>query len=190
MLIDRILFPITALGPGNRLAIWTIGCSKHCFNCANPELWKPDKRRDVDVAGLSRAIHESLQGRSVDGITITGGDPLEQIEDLLELLDSLRDISRDVIVYTGFLLDEVVKESPAHVMERLKKNVSVLIDGPYIDELNDNACVLRGSTNQRIIYFDESVIPAYEEYLSHGRQIQNVYYENKAISIGIHNKGC
>ena len=88
MLIDRILYPITALGPGKRLAIWTIGCSKHCFNCANPELWERDKRRDIDIAGLSKAIHDSLQGCCVDGITITGGDPLEQVDDLLDLLES------------------------------------------------------------------------------------------------------
>lgn len=38
MQIDRLLYPVHSLGPGNRLVIWVRGCKKRCFNCANPEL--------------------------------------------------------------------------------------------------------------------------------------------------------
>ena len=40
MYLDRILYPVTALGPGKRIAIWVSGCERHCNHCANPELWK------------------------------------------------------------------------------------------------------------------------------------------------------
>ena len=43
--IDRIYAPVTTLGPGKRIALWTSGCSKRCEGCANPELWeaRPDQ---------------------------------------------------------------------------------------------------------------------------------------------------
>ena len=45
MQVDRLLFPVTALGPGNRLAMWMIGCHKRCKKCANPELQNFDKTK-------------------------------------------------------------------------------------------------------------------------------------------------
>lgn len=39
MYIDRLLYPITALGPGERIALWVSGCDRKCNKCANPELW-------------------------------------------------------------------------------------------------------------------------------------------------------
>lgn len=52
MQIDRILFPVTTLGPGNRLGIWTIGCPHRCFNCSNPELWNDDAEKDISLSEL------------------------------------------------------------------------------------------------------------------------------------------
>ena len=77
MQIDRLLFPITTLGPGNRLVIWTIGCSKHCFNCANPELWEKNPKKEIDIYELVKIIKQSVGTQTIEGITITGGDPLE-----------------------------------------------------------------------------------------------------------------
>ncbi len=47
MQIDRVLFPITTLGPGNRIGIWTIGCPHKCYNCSNPELWDANVNKDT-----------------------------------------------------------------------------------------------------------------------------------------------
>lgn len=188
MLIDRVFFPVTALGPGNRLVIWTVGCSKHCYNCANPELWQFDKTRDIDINEFNKAIHDAVSGKTVDGITVTGGDPLEQCDELLSLILKLKDISSDVLVYTGYDYNTFREHANNSIIARLEAEISVLIDGPYIDALNDNSCCLRGSTNQRLLYFDDSVAEKYQLYLQQGRQVQNVFYDDKVISIGIHNK--
>lgn len=188
MLIDRVIFPITALGPGERIAIWTQGCSKRCRNCASRELWEKDSAKDIAVGGLIGKIAEYIGDEKVDGITITGGDPLEQPEELNVLLEGLHIFSRDILLYTGYEYGELQERLGPAYLERLRKNVSVLIDGRYVDDKNDNKSALRGSVNQNIIFFDESVRKKYERYIRNGRQIQNVYYDKSLMSVGIHNK--
>lgn len=188
MLIDRVLYPVTTLGPGNRLVIWTVGCSKHCHKCANPELWEFDQNRDVSIDVLCMSIKHALNGRLLDGITITGGDPLEQASELNSLLEKLKKETNDIAVYTGYTLEEAEMLLPHNLMKSLRKHISVLIDGPYIDELNDNQCALRGSSNQMIHFFDSAVRQKYEQYIQQGRKVQNIFYGNQIMSVGIHNR--
>lgn len=188
MLIDRVIFPITALGPGQRIAIWTQGCSKRCKNCASRELWEKDGAKEIAVGELIGKIAECIGDEAVDGITITGGDPLEQPEELSALLEGLRTFSRDILLYTGYEYGELQERLGRAYLEKLRKSVSVLIDGRYVDHKNDNKSALRGSVNQNIIYFDETVREKYESYIKNGRRIQNVYYGKSLMSVGIHNK--
>lgn len=186
MFIDRIIYPVESLGPGKRLAIWTCGCSKHCYDCTNPELWYQPPEKNMDCFDLYNAISRELEGTAIDGITITGGDPLEQGDELLLLLPLLRKLSDDILVYTGYKYEELCAIFSSDELEKIKKSISVLIDGPYIEELNDG-CSLRGSRNQRVIFLDESKKQKYEKVLKESRKIQNVFYDNRMISIGIHN---
>lgn len=188
MEIDRILFPIQSLGPGNRLVIWTVGCSKHCFNCSNEELWERDDKRNISPDEIVELIIKSVDIDQIDGITFTGGDPLEQVEDLLETIKKLRDYCKDFLVYTGYTIEEIKQSLQPKTIQDLEANISVLIEGRYVDELNDSKVPLRGSTNQRIIYFDPSIGNKYFLYMNAGRKVQNVYSGEKVISVGIHNK--
>lgn len=114
----------------------------------------------------------------IDGFTITGGDPMYQADDLQRLITRLIEISSDILVYTGYKAEELDND---HL-----KNISVLIDGKYIEERNNN-CILRGSDNQRIIYLDKSVQEKYSEYLINAsNQIQNFTMSDGIISVGIH----
>lgn len=188
MLIDRVIFPITTLGPGNRIVIWTQGCSKRCKNCASGELWEQDGAKDIAAGELIEKIAEYIGNEGVDGITITGGDPLEQPEELAVLLEGLRAFSRDILLYTGYTYRELAERLGPAYLEKLRKTAAVLIDGRYIDGKNDNKSALIGSVNQNIIYFDETVREKYETYISGGRRVQNVYYGNNLMSVGIHNR--
>jgi len=188
MQIDRILYPILTLGPGERLVIWTIGCSKHCYKCANPELWYNNPDKDMNVSELTSIIKQAVNNRTIDGVTITGGDPFEQIKELNSLLPLLKEITDDVLVYTGYTIDEAKSIIPRPEWETMAMYTSVLIDGVYRDELNDNNCALRGSTNQNIIFFDKTKKELYSKYMNQGRKVQNVFYNEKMISVGIHNK--
>lgn len=186
MLIEKVLFPITSLGPGNRLVIWTAGCSKHCYHCSNPELWEAEPEKNIDVPTLVKMIRAAIGDNDVQGITVTGGDPFEQYEELLDMLEDLQGVSKDIAVYTGYTIEELYKNLSADEMERVRRFVAVLIDGRYVEELNDDNCVLRGSTNQKIYFFNEEVRDKYEQYMKNGRKIQNIYYRNEILSVGIH----
>ena len=188
MLIDRVLYPITTLGPGKRLVIWTVGCSKHCYNCANKELWAADENKKISPQELFEMIKKAVDLKTVDGITFTGGDPLEQFDELFEFVGLIHPFVNDILVYTGYTVDEARNIIDDNKWHQFTKLISVLIDGPYIDELNDNQCALRGSTNQNVIYYDDNVREKYNSYISAGRKIQNVYYSNKMISVGIHQR--
>ena len=182
MYLDRILYPITALGPGERIAIWVAGCSRECPYCANPELWSRHDEQKIEPERLANYIN-TMKDKKIDGITITGGEPFDQVEALIGVINELQ-IETEILVFTGYKIEEI-KENP--VQNRLLKAIDVLIDGEYINELNDGKSTLRGSTNQRIHYLNSKVIPQYEEYLIEGRKIQNFVYEYNTLSVGIHN---
>lgn len=188
MYIDRILSPIETLGPGKRLVIWTKGCSKQCVGCANPELWSTENSKNYAVEDIAKIINNIYQNERFDGVTISGGDPLEQIDDLLELLEYINQLTSDILIYTGYSFSDFEEIFDDKKIKMLKKMIAVLIDNPYIEELNTPDTVLRGSTNQHIIFFKDKYKKLYEKYLKNGRKIQNVYMGNRLISVGIHDR--
>jgi len=71
-------------------------------------------------------------------------------------------------------------------IDNVLNSIAVLIDSPYIEELNDNS-LLRGSSNQRIHIFDAHVSSSYNDYLSKGgNKIQNFTTTDGIVSVGIH----
>lgn len=178
MYIARILYPVEVLGPGKRIGIWFCGCSHGCKGCSNPELWQKQEKYKISIESVLKLIHQISNINSVDGFTITGGDPMEQSEELSILLEQLKLINDDILVYTGFEIEELP--------ENQLKNVSVLIDGKYVEELNDNS-LLRGSSNQRIHILEEEQKNKYEIYLmEETNKIQNFTTSDGVVSVGIH----
>lgn len=178
MYVARLLYPVEVLGPGRRVGIWFCGCPRRCKGCSNPELWEFQERYRTSPETVYGLVREIAEDNPVEGFTITGGDPMYQPEDLRELLSLLRGISDDIIVYTGYQKEELAPDMLA--------GISVLIDGEYIEELNDNS-LLRGSSNQKIHILDESKKAGYESYLrTETNRIQNFYAVDGFISVGIH----
>lgn len=182
--IDRVLYPIHVLGPGDRIAIWVKGCRRGCVKCANPDL-QDRGNSGIDPADLADMVSNIICGNNVDGITITGGEPFDQPTAIAEFLDLIRGFCGDILIYSGYNFDEL-RNDPEK--KALIDKVDVIIDGEYIDELNDNMVPLRGSVNQNIIYVNKETEERYTEYMSAGRRIQNVFFGNNLISVGIHNR--
>ena len=178
MYVARILYPVEVLGPGKRVGIWCCGCPRRCKGCSNPELWEFQERYQVSPERIFRLIQKIAEENPVEGFTITGGDPMYQPRELRQLLSLLKTISDDILVYTGYRKNELEPE--------LLTDISVLIDGDYIEELNDNS-FLRGSSNQKIIILDEKIKDKYERYLQEEtNKIQNFFTADGVVSVGIH----
>ena len=188
MYIDRIIYPIYTLGPGKRIVIWFAGCSKKCRNCANPELWHKENKQKISINSVKRILEKTIKENEVDGVTLTGGDPLEQdIKQIIELVEFIKELKNiDILLYTGYLRKEIKKDKN---LEKVLNKIDVLIDGRYIEGLNDNSVILRGSSNQKIYYLSEQKKEIYINYMKeYGRKVQNIYCNGKLISVGIHNK--
>ena len=138
-------------GPGNRFVLWTQGCSKGCSECFNPETWSNNIFKELSP----KQIFELIKNFEVDGVTISGGDPLEQEEELLELLFLLKEIKlpKGIILFTGFSRNEIL-ENP--IREKCLSLIDVLIDGRYEEELKTEDS-LRGSSNQEFYFFSNKI---------------------------------
>lgn len=183
MLIDQVLYPVETLGPGKRVAIWVVGCTRGCAGCSNPELWSKEDCKSVSPIELFSAIKQISVDNPVDGFTITGGEPMDQAKELLELVKLLRLINSDILVFSGYTHQELLKNT---TQREILNEIAVLVDGPYIESLN-NALPLRGSSNQNILLFDLTHESRYADYLNtEKKRIQNFYFDDQTVSVGIH----
>lgn len=180
MQVDRMYYPVTTLGYGKRIGIWTIGCNHHCYNCSNPELWGNNPTKEVPVAKIIEYIKRVPE---IDGITITGGDPFEQPEELLALVKELKAMEvEDILVYSGYTIEDL-RDKNSETKEILSL-IGVLIDGKYIDELNDNKSI-RGSSNQRIHILNNNLYERYHDCDNWKRQTQILIKNRDIQAIGL-----
>ena len=187
MRVGRILYPVQALGPGERLGIWLSGCERRCIGCANPELWEKDGK-EIPFAMFLAMCRAAVTDYSLSGITVTGGEPLLQAEELDLFLDGMKDLSTDILLFTGFTMEEIRNQNRP-VLNHILTKVSVLVDGEYRQEENHGE-ILRGSSNQVIHYLDPGVKEEYENYIHKDqKKVDSFAAEDGIISVGIHPAG-
>ena len=138
-----------ANGPGIRATVFVTGCSRHCVNCFNEEYQDFNAGSEWTAAETERLI-SYLQDDTNSGLTLLGGEPMENAEDLLELVQVVRRAvpEKSIWVYSGFLYEEI-RAQPAR--KALLEACDVLVDGPFVDALKDPGLYFRGSSNQRVI---------------------------------------
>ena len=146
-------------GNGIRVTLWISGCSHKCKGCHNSWTWNYNQGKIFakDSDEILNKLSNWLSRDYVDGLTISGGDPLDQDKNtLFELKQIVNWVkmnfpSKTIWIYTGYTYEELNEYQLAVV-----ENIDVLVDGPYKEELRDIAhCPFRGSTNQRIIYIKD-----------------------------------
>lgn len=101
-----------ANGPGARAVVWVQGCSLGCPGCFNPETHSPHAGDTVALDDLFERI--VALGDSIEGITLSGGEPLQQRTAVTELLRRVRlETKLSSVVFTGFTWDEVLRMNEA-----------------------------------------------------------------------------
>ena len=136
-------------GVGLRYSIYFSGCSHACPGCHNEYSWNPNNGIELTYKILNEIANEINQNELLDGITISGGDPLFNPKDMLKVLKFLKKkTKKNIWMYTGYTLEEIKKDD---LRKKCLKYVDVLVDGRFIKELYDPNIKFRGSSNQRII---------------------------------------
>ena len=176
------------LGPGLRYVIWTQGCAKRCKGCINPEGAEIGGGYEKTVSELSRSV---LTAKNICGITISGGEPFLQYDELFSLLKELRQSSDlGVMIYTGYTYEELLDIHKNDDISEFFSMVDILVDGEYREELNTNSA-FRGSDNQRIIFLSSEYESLKNEMLgSKNRKISfDILDSGDVFLIGIPPKG-
>ena len=143
-------------GEGIRSVIWTQGCSHHCPGCHNPETHSFQEGILVEVDALKETIAQ-IEGQ--DGITFSGGDPMEQPLACAELAKYCHSLGLNVWCYTGYTWEELLQRAeffPA--IGEFLKYIDVLVDGKFILSEKSYDVIFRGSRNQRLIDVPKSLI--------------------------------
>lgn len=141
-----------ALGPGKRAVIWVQGCSFRCPGCVSPSYRPFTPAALIEAGDLTARI---LQIANLDGITISGGEPLHQAMGLVKLIDGIKEHRPDLtfLSYTGFRLEDLLQMPGFPGASEYLARLDCLIDGPYIRSLDDGLTGLKGSRNQTVHHF-------------------------------------
>lgn len=140
-------------GPGLRYAVFTQGCPHHCPGCHNPETHDPKGGHEALTEDLIKAMG---QNPLLDGLTLSGGEPLTQPEACLDLARGARALKLNIWLYTGYVYEELLLKKDKAVMDLLKA-CDVLVDGPFILKERSLSLPFRGSLNQRLIDLKQSL---------------------------------
>ena len=141
----KITSPDIENGPGCRVTLWIPGCTHKCPGCHNA--WTADYNQgqefDEDAYNELKSI---LDKPYIRGLTISGGDPMDQDDQtLIDLIQLCFDISleyptKDIWLYTGYTWEQIF---PTVCLDMFNVNnvyrkatvemCDVLVDGLYIE---------------------------------------------------------
>jgi len=169
------------LGPGQRCIIWVQGCCFDCPGCVAPD-WIPQKQ--ALLVKPDKLADYILTLPHLDGLTVSGGEPMLQAEGLNELFSYLRQ-KRDlsIICYTGFTIQQIQSKNDS-ILTELLKQIDVLIDGLYMAQLNDNLG-FRGSSNQVVHFLTERHIQEKELFIQRRRDVEIHIQEDSLLVVGV-----
>lgn len=146
--ISRFQDRTEVLGPGTRAVVWFQGCSLRCPGCMAQTMNDDDAHEVWSPLALADRVCR-LPG--IEGVTLSGGDPFDQPpEALCAFTEAIRQGSNLTIMgFTGRTLPQLHRQLSKPLRDRLLASFDILVDGPYVEELNDGS-LWRGSSNQRI----------------------------------------
>jgi len=171
------------LGPGNRFGIWVQGCNRRCKGCLAKEWLQHIPNQVVTVTDLTQII---LNIPELQGLTISGGEPMLQAAALLKLVLAVKEKKDlDIICYTGYTYGELIQSPPSGEVLDFLKTIDVLIDGEYIETLNNNMGLL-GSTNQQVHHFTNRLTDY--DFINPPRKVEIHIEDGEIFLVGVPTK--
>ena len=134
-----------ANGPGPRFVVWVQGCTLGCAGCFNPAT-HPAAGPATTVAAVAAKLAAAACAGDVEGLTLSGGEPMQQAPAALELLLAARRLGLSTLMFSGYTRAELEAQAlgPA-----VLAHLDVLVDGRY-RAYQRAGSGLRGSSNQQL----------------------------------------
>ena len=157
-------------GDGCRVSIWISGCRNHCKGCFNPETWNFDFGQPFTEIEENEII-EACSKPHIAGLTILGGEPMEQENqaDVYKLINRFKREypGKNIWLFTGYTYEKDLlqgqRKNISGLTTSILEMVDILVDGPFILEQRDLNLKFRGSTNQRLLTREDRK-RIYDEY--------------------------
>jgi len=180
--LSKIQYPIYNLGPGKRIGIWVQGCDLGCEGCVNKTLWSKKGGRSIAIVDLFNWL-VNIEDK-FDGITISGGEPFQQYEQLIAFLHLIKKKTPfDVYCFSGYYL----RELDSMFTDKLFYHyIDYLIDGRYDVSLHKDNNV-KGSSNQTLYRFVNGIAVMQEE-INPNKWSVRVSKDNQIYMAGIPKK--
>ena len=169
----NITYPDMNNGDGLRVVLWLSACNHHCYNCQNPQTWDVNSGIPFDESAKEELFRE-LNKDYISGITLSGGDPLHEanLDSVLDLVNEIRLLfpNKTIWIYSGYQWQNIFMNEEDEPFEHEKefmlmakrqailRQCDVMVDGRYIDSQRDITLKWRGSSNQRVISVQKSLI--------------------------------
>ena len=152
-----------ANGPGVRVSLFVSGCTHYCKNCFNKEAWDFNYGHPFTNETIDTIIKYCDQSY-VQGLTILGGEPMEPSNQkgILPLVKKFKETFPDksLWVFSGYDFEKDITGRMLNDIPETKQLLSyidVIVDGKFIEELQNRNLRFKGSSNQRTILVQESL---------------------------------
>lgn len=142
-----------ANGEGIRSTIFVTGCTHGCKGCFNQEYWDFNYGDDWDQEATDKII-SYLKDPNVSGLTLLGGEPMQNLELTNVLRDIKEQVQKNIWIYSGYTYEQIIAD-PKKL--DLLKECDILVDGLFVEKLKNLKLKFRGSENQRIIDIKKSL---------------------------------
>ncbi len=140
----------TANGTGIRSTLFVSGCTHKCKGCFNQD-YKHFRYGHPWTKEIEDKFIEHIKNPNVHGVTILGGEPMDQVRDndLKDLVCRIKEeTGQNIWIYSGYTFEEIMMHKKT---KEILKYCDILVDGPFIEEQKDLRLRFKGSKNQRII---------------------------------------
>jgi len=147
----------TANGPGIRSSLFVSGCTHICEDCFNED-YKNFRYGNEWTSEVCDIFIEMIKEPQIKGVTLLGGEPLDQIhdDDLLKLVKRIKsETGKNIWIYSGYTYEQIMQHKKR---KEILSFCDALVDDLYVKKLKDLRLRFKGSSNQRIINIQKSLL--------------------------------
>ena len=171
LLVGQIEQNCSIYGPHQRTVVWTQGCTLGCRGCWNQDLWTSLGGIKINVKQIVKDAVEAGD----EGLTILGGEPLQQPQAILALIKEAQQNNLGIFLYTGYNYDELDGDAL-----RCYEASDIVVAGRFIEAKRDTGLRWRGSTNQTVEFRTER----YKDFeFVEGNDVQITIEEDGSLTI-------